>query len=50
MSTSIKVSKEIVSRLKNLGKKSETYADIIERMLNKIERKKVQKIEATQKK
>jgi len=41
--TSIKLSKDIVQRLKELGKKGETYGDIIEKMLNKLERKRVQK-------
>lgn len=41
--TTIAMTKEIRERLKALGKKGETYADIIEHMLNKQERKRVQK-------
>ncbi len=40
----IVVNKEVHERLKALGKKGETYNDIIARMLNKQERKKVQKV------
>jgi len=39
--TSIKINKETAQRLAELGKKGQTYNDIIVKILNKIERKKV---------
>jgi len=41
--TSIKILKSTAKRLADLGKKGETYDDIIVKLLNRCERKKAQK-------